>query len=70
MRHVMSGIPGKDIKAFVVLKPGQTATPEEIMDFCKMKFNSFRVPREIAIVPALPETLGGKILKKELGNLQ
>jgi long-chain acyl-CoA synthetase len=67
---VKDAVYGEDIKAFVVLKRGQTATPGEIMDFCKTKFNSFRVPREIAVVPALPKTLVGKILKKELRKLQ
>jgi long-chain acyl-CoA synthetase len=60
---------GEDIKAFVVLKPGQTATPEEIKEFCAGKLKKFFVPKEIVIIAALPKTLVGKILKKELRKL-
>lgn len=60
---------GEDVKAFVALKPGQEATVEEIMTYCKANLKSFRVPKEIVIMPALPKTLVGKILKKELRKL-
>jgi long-chain acyl-CoA synthetase len=61
---------GEDIKAFVTLKPGQTATPEEIKEYCTGKLKKFFVPKEIVIMSALPKTLVGKILKKELRKLQ
>jgi long-chain acyl-CoA synthetase len=61
---------GEDIKAFVTLKPGQTATPEEIKEYCTGKLKKFFVPKEIVILSALPKTLVGKILKKELRKLQ
>ncbi len=61
---------GENVKAFIALKPGQTAMEEEIMAFCKANLKSFRVPREIVILPSLPKTLVGKILKKELRKLQ
>jgi long-chain acyl-CoA synthetase len=61
---------GEDIKAFVTLKPGQTATPEEIKVYCAGKLKKFFVPKEIVIMSALPKTLVGKILKKELRKLQ
>ncbi len=60
---------GEDIKAFVSIKPGQTATVEEILDYCKANLKSFRVPKEVVILPSLPKTLVGKILKKELRKL-
>jgi len=60
---------GEDIKAFVTLKPGQTATPEEIKEYCATKLKRFFVPKEIVIMPAMPKTLVGKILKKELRKL-
>ncbi|MGD0021834.1 MAG: AMP-binding protein [Smithellaceae bacterium] len=60
---------GEDIKAFVTLKPGQTATPEDIKEYCAGKLKKFFVPKEIVIMPALPKTLVGKILKKELRKL-
>jgi long-chain acyl-CoA synthetase len=60
---------GEDLKAFITLKPGKTATPEEIKEFCAGKLKRFFVPKEITIMSALPKTLVGKILKKELRKL-
>jgi long-chain acyl-CoA synthetase len=60
---------GEEVKAFVAFKPGQTATADEIKEFCKQKLKKFIVPKEIVILPALPKSLVGKILKKELRKL-
>jgi long-chain acyl-CoA synthetase len=60
---------GEDIKAFVVLKPEQKATSNEIMEYCKGKLKRFIVPKEIVIISAMPKTLVGKILKKELRKM-
>ncbi|MBM4331629.1 MAG: long-chain fatty acid--CoA ligase [Deltaproteobacteria bacterium] len=60
---------GENIKAFAVLKPGQTATAEEIIEYCQAKLTSFLVPKEVAFMKALPKNLVGKILKKELRKL-
>jgi long-chain acyl-CoA synthetase len=61
---------GEDIKAFLVLKPGQTATVEEIIEYCHTKLKNFLVPKEVAFMKALPKSLVGKVLKKELRKLQ
>jgi len=60
---------GEDIKAFVTLKSGQTATPEDILEYCKGKLKKFFVPKEVVILNAMPKTLVGKILKKELRKM-
>lgn len=60
---------GEDVKAFVSLKPGEEATVEDIMAHCKANLKSFRVPKEVVILPGLPKSLVGKILKKELRKL-
>jgi long-chain acyl-CoA synthetase len=60
---------GEDIKAFVVLKPGQKATSEEIIEYCKGKLKRFFVPRDVVILSAMPKSLVGKILKKELRKM-
>lgn len=60
---------GEDIKAFVTLKPEQAATPEEIKAYCAEHLKRFFVPKEVVIMAALPKTLVGKILKKELRKL-
>ena len=67
---IKDAVYGEDIKAFVTLKPRETATVEEIMEFCADNMKRFRVPKEIVIMDALPKNLVGKILKKELRKLQ
>lgn len=57
---------GENIKAFVVLNPGQTATAEEIIEYCKKTLTTFLAPQEVVFINALPKSLVGKVLKKEL----
>ncbi|HYB21271.1 MAG TPA: long-chain fatty acid--CoA ligase [Thermodesulfobacteriota bacterium] len=61
---------GENIKAFVVLKPGQTATTEEVIEYCRAKLSNFLLPKEIVFLKALPKSLVGKVLKKELRKLK
>ncbi len=60
---------GEEIKAFVTLKPANTATPGELVEFCQGKLKRFFVPKEIVIIQAMPKLLVGKILKKELRKM-
>ncbi|MBN2568570.1 MAG: long-chain fatty acid--CoA ligase [Deltaproteobacteria bacterium] len=64
------GIPdpkrGENIKVFIVLKEGKTATEEEMIDFCKDKLAKFKLPSEIEFRKELPKTNVGKILRKQL----
>jgi long-chain acyl-CoA synthetase len=57
---------GEEIKAFVILKPGATATPEEIVAWGKEQMAAYKYPRLVEIVESLPMTATGKILKREL----
>ena len=57
---------GERIKAFIVLKEGQTATNDEIIDFCKDKLTKYKVPKYLEFVDNLPKSVVGKILRKEL----
>ncbi|WP_028659230.1 long-chain-fatty-acid--CoA ligase [Nocardioides insulae] len=57
---------GEEIKAVVILKPGATATPEEIVAWAKDTMAAYKYPRIVEIVAALPMTATGKILKREL----
>jgi long-chain acyl-CoA synthetase len=67
------GIPdktyGEEIKAFVVLKPGEKATEQEIIAFCKERLPSFKTPKEVQFIDALPKNLLGKLLRAELRKL-
>ena len=57
---------GEEIKAFVVLKDGASAAPEEIIAWTKDHIAAYKYPRLVEIVEALPMSATGKILKKEL----
>ncbi|KRB78686.1 long-chain fatty acid--CoA ligase [Nocardioides sp. Root190] len=57
---------GEEIKAVVILKPGASATPEEIVAWGKEQMAAYKYPRVVEIVDALPMTATGKILKREL----
>jgi len=57
---------GQIPKAVVVLKKGQTATEEEIMEHCRAKLASFKRPRSVVFVDELPRNTMGKVLRKKL----
>ena len=60
------------VKAFIVLNPGATPTDaleREIKDFVKIRLAAHEYPREIAFVEALPMTATGKIMRRELREM-
>ena len=57
---------GETVKAFVVLKPGATATDQEIIAFCRERLAAFRVPRVVEFRTELPKSQIGKILRRGL----
>jgi long-chain acyl-CoA synthetase len=60
---------GEAVKAFVVLTEGETATPQEILDWARDPANgltAYRAPKQVEIRDSLPETLIGKVLRRVL----
>jgi long-chain acyl-CoA synthetase len=57
---------GETVKAFVSLRPGQTATEEELIAFCRERMAAYKYPRMVELVDELPKTVTGKILRREL----
>ena len=61
---------GSDVvKAYIVLKEGYKASDEllsEVREFCRTSLSPYKVPREIEFRKELPETLVGKVLRREL----
>ena len=61
------GIPdtkfGEELCAWIVLKPGQSLTEDEVRAFCKGQIAHYKVPRHIRFVSAFPMTVTGKIQK-------
>ena len=64
------GIPdekwGEAVTAAVVLRSGETATETELIDFCKQHQASYKAPKSVVFLNALPKTGSGKITKKTL----
>ncbi len=57
---------GEEVKAVLAFKEGRTATPDDIIAYCKEKLAAYKYPRIVEIVDALPKGPTGKILKREL----
>ncbi|MCC7358890.1 MAG: long-chain fatty acid--CoA ligase [Anaerolineales bacterium] len=66
----VAGVPdprrGETVKAWVVLKAGETATADEIKAWCGDKLPKYAVPTEVEFRPELPKTTVGKVLRREL----
>ena len=52
--------------AFVVLRPAAATTPDELIEHCRQQLARFKVPKDVALVDALPRNPSGKVLKREL----
>jgi long-chain acyl-CoA synthetase len=57
---------GENVKLFVVLKEGETATQEEMIVYGKTKLAAYKLPTEVEFRKELPKTNVGKILRKQL----
>jgi long-chain acyl-CoA synthetase len=57
---------GETVKAFVVLRPGMTATEAELKSFCRERLAPYKVPSQFELVPELPKTQVGKVLRRAL----
>ena len=64
------GIPdeyrGETLKAFIVPKPGETITEEEIIAYCKEKLAAYKIPKLIEFRDEVPRTPTGKALRRIL----
>ncbi len=57
---------GEEVKAFIILKEGESPSEQELIDWCKEQMAAFKYPRLIEFRESLPMTATGKILKKVL----
>jgi long-chain acyl-CoA synthetase len=66
----VAGIPdpyrGETVKAWIVLKEGESATEDELKEFCKESLAAYKVPTHYEFRDELPKTTVGKILRREL----
>ena len=70
MEAAVVGLPdpyrGEIVKAYVVLKEGESMTEEEVIDYCKGKLARYKVPRSAEFRAELPKSLVGKVMKRLL----
>ena len=59
---------GEEICAYVACRPGMTIDEEEIVEYCKDLLSSYKYPRKIYFVDALPKNTTGKIDKTQLSS--
>ncbi|MDQ6691634.1 MAG: long-chain fatty acid--CoA ligase, partial [Candidatus Dormibacteraeota bacterium] len=57
---------GEEVGAVVALKPGEAATAEELIAYCRERIAAYKYPRSVRFLDSLPKGPTGKILKKEL----
>ena len=57
---------GETVWAYVSLRPGASATPAELIEFCRVEMAAYKYPRHIEVLPDLPKTSTGKLLRREL----
>lgn len=66
----VAGIPdpyrGETVKAWVVVKPGETLSEDEVKDWCRERLAKYKVPTQVEFRSELPKTTVGKILRREL----
>jgi o-succinylbenzoate---CoA ligase len=57
---------GRTVAAVVKLEDGQTASPDELIAFCRQRLAAYKVPRRVAFKASLPRNAAGKLLRREL----
>jgi long-chain acyl-CoA synthetase len=63
---VPDGYRGETVKAYISLRPGTDTDPGELAMYCKERLAAYKYPRQVEILPDLPKTASGKILRREL----
>jgi len=61
---------GQRLRAFVVVKEGSEATEDAFKDYVRDHLARYKVPREVVFLPELPRNPTGKILKRELREIE
>jgi long-chain acyl-CoA synthetase len=60
---------GETIKAYISLRPGMDLVIDELLQLCRAKLAGYKVPRLVEVLPDLPKTASGKIMRVELRKL-
>jgi long-chain acyl-CoA synthetase len=60
---------GETVKAYVVVKPGETLTADEVIQFSREKLAAYKAPKMVEFIDALPKSAVGKVLRKEVKEM-
>jgi len=60
---------GEEVMAWVILKPGEAATADELIDYCRGKIAHYKVPRHWRMIDQFPMTVSGKVQKYKLREM-
>jgi long-chain acyl-CoA synthetase len=67
---VAVGVPderwGEAVKVYIVLRDGQTATEQEILDYCHSRMARYKIPKQVEFRAELPKSMVGKVLRRQL----
>jgi long-chain acyl-CoA synthetase len=60
---------GEQVRAYVQLKAGMAATPDQLMAFARERLAAYKTPSSVELMPSLPLNAIGKVLKRELRTM-
>jgi long-chain acyl-CoA synthetase len=70
LESAVLGVPdekrGETVMAYVSLRRGSKATPEELIAHCKERMAAYKYPRSVVLLDEIPKTATGKVLRREL----
>jgi long-chain acyl-CoA synthetase len=66
----VAGVPdeyhGETVKAWVVVRPGETLSESEVREWCRDRLAPYKIPSQVEFRSELPKTTVGKVLRREL----
>jgi long-chain acyl-CoA synthetase len=60
---------GETVNAYVVVKPGEKVTADEVIQYCREKLAAYKAPKMVEFIDALPKSAIGKVLRKEVKEM-
>jgi len=61
---------GEAVKAFITLRSGAAATADEVIEFCRANLAKYKVPTLVEFMTSLPKSAVGKVLRRELREME